>query len=245
MKVATIAMVLILAGVDGAFAQAPPVSRGFIVVNGGYLTANDCEDGATKRENAEDGRFDTTYVVTGGPTLDIAGGGVLWRHLGVGVGITRFSVSTPAALKATIPHPFFFNRARSVSGDVADLTREELAVHIQARGIFPIGERLQFMVFGGPSFFQVTQGVITDYTYTESYPYDSASFRGATTAPQSVSKTGYNAGADVAFFFSRQVGVGATLQFAGTTVQLPGALGSTLDVKVGGSQIGGGLRLRF
>ena len=42
MKVATIAMVLILAGVDGAFAQAPPVSRGFIVVNGGdQLTAND------------------------------------------------------------------------------------------------------------------------------------------------------------------------------------------------------------
>ena len=55
----------------------------------------------------------------------------------------------------------------------------------------------------------------------------------------------FNGGADVAFFFTRQVGVGGTLQFAGVTVQVPGALGSTREVKVGGGRAGGGLRLRF
>jgi hypothetical protein len=34
------------------------------------------------------------------------------------------------------------------------------------------------------------------------------------------------------FFFARQVGIGATAQFAGTSVELPGAGGDTRDVKV-------------
>ena len=221
-------------------------TRGFLSINGGYqLTTNDFADGAVKRENAEDGRLDATYVLKGGTAFDISGGGVLWRRLGVGIGVSRFSVVTPSSLRATIPHPFFFNQARSVSGDVADLKREELAVHVQARGVFPVGTRVQVMVFGGPSFFQVKQGVITDYTFNESYPYDDASFRAATTTTASVSKIGFNAGGDLAFFFTRQVGVGATVQFAGATVELPGVLGSTHEVKVGGGQAGVGLRLRF
>lgn len=246
MKRMIFAIVLALAGGQAAFAQTSLPSRVFVVVNGGYqITTNDFADGAVKRENAEDGRFDTTYVVKGGPAFDVAGGGILWRRLGVGVGVSRFSVSTPSSLKATIPHPFFFNRARSVSGDVAGLKREELAVHVQARGIFPVGTRFQMMVFGGPSFFQVKQSVITDYTYDESYPYDAATFRSATTTRASASKIGFNTGGDVAVFFTRQLGVGAIVQFAGTSVDLPGALGATKDVKTGGGQAGVGLRLRF
>ena len=239
-------LIAVLATAVAASAQTPVPTRGFLVVSGGYqLTANDFSDGATKRENAEDGRFDSTYVVKGGPAFDIAGGGVLWRQLGVGVGVSRFSVSTPSSLTAAIPHPFFFSRARSVSGDVADLKRDELAVHVQARGIFPVGTRFQVMVFGGPSFFQVKQTMVTDYTYNESYPYDAATFRAATTTRASVSKVGFNAGGDVAVFFTQQLGVGATVQFAGTSVDLPGALGAATDVKVGGVQAGAGLRLRF
>ena len=118
-------------------------------------------------------------------------------------------------------------------------------MHVQARGVFPVGSRVQVMVFGGPSFFQVKQGIITDYTVNESYPYDEASFRAATTTAASVSNIGFNAGGDVAFFFTRQVGVGATVQFSGATVELPGVFGSTQEVKVGGGQAGVGLRLRF
>jgi opacity protein-like surface antigen len=246
MKLGAWMMLVVLGTTAAAFAQTPNAARGFIVVNGGYqLTANDFTDGAIKRENAEDGRLDTTYTVRSGPAFDIAGGGIIWGRLGVGVGVSRFSVSTPSTLKATIPHPFFFDRSRSVSGDVAGLQREELAVHVQLRGIFPAGERFQVMVFGGPSFFQVKQGVITDYSYNESYPYDKASFRSATTTTASASKIGFNAGGDVAFFFTRQIGVGATVQFAGTKVQVPAALGATREVKVGGGQAGAGLRLRF
>jgi|CXWL01.1.fsa_nt_gi hypothetical protein len=228
-----------------AIAQAP-APKVFVVINGGYqFTSNDFTNGATKRENAEDGRFDTAYTVKKGPALDIAGGGTLWRRLGVGVGVSRFSVATPGAVTATIPHPFFFNRGRAVSGSAAGLKREEVAVHVQVRAIAPLGARFEAMVFGGPSFFQVKQGVVTDVTYTDAYPYDVATFRTATTNAASVSKMGFNVGGDLAFFFTRAVGLGGTVQFAGTTVELPAAGGAQVDLKVGGVKAGAGLRLRF
>ena len=246
MRQIVLAAALAAASAHGVVAQTLPPSRGFLVVNGGYqLTTNDFSDTAVRRENAEDGRIDADYTVKGGPSFDVAAGGVLWRKLGVGVGVSRFSVATPTSLAGTVPHPFFFNQLRSVNGEAAGLKREELAINVQVRGVFPVGAKLQVMVFGGPSFFQVKHGVVNNFTYTESYPYDSATFGAATTADSSASKMGFNGGGDVAFFFARQVGVGATVQFSGTTVALPSAGAASQDVKVGGIKAGGGLRVRF
>jgi hypothetical protein len=65
-----------------------------------------------------------------------------------------------------------------------------------------------------------------------------------TTADES--KVGFNVGADVGYFFTRQVGVGGTVQWAGTTIEMPGSGGTgTFDVKAGGFQAGGGVRFRF
>lgn len=241
-----LAAVFALAAVRGVAGQTLAPSRGFLVVNGGYqVTANDFSDDAVRRDNAEDGRIDTKYVVKGGPSFDFAVGGILWRGLGVGVGLSRFSVSTRATLAGTVPHPFFFNQPRSVSGEAAGLKREEQAINVQVRGVFPVGTKLQVMVFGGPSFFQVKQGVVSGFTYTDSYPYDAATFKAATTTTSSASKMGFNGGGDIAFFFARQLGVGASVQFASTTVALPAAGGADRDVKVGGVKAGGGLRVRF
>jgi hypothetical protein len=161
------------------------------------------------------------------------------------VGVSRFSRSTPTLLTGSVPHPFFFNRARAVSGEVSGLKREELAVHVQARVVAPFGERVQIMAFGGPSFFQVKQGMVTNFSWNDSYPYDDATFAAAGTVNGKASKLGFNAGADVAFFFTHQIGVGGTVQFSGATVELPGGAGDTTDVKAGGGRAGGGLRLRF
>jgi hypothetical protein len=230
-----------------ALAQTPqPATRGFLVVNGGYqLATNDFADAAVKRENAEDGRLDTTYTVKSGPAFDVSAGAVVWGPLGVGVGVSRFSVSTPSTLTAGVPHPFFFNRPRPVSAEVTDLSREEQAIHLQVRAVVPAGQRFQLMLFGGPSFFTVKQTMVTDYTYTESYPYDAVTFRAATTTEERVSAKSFNAGADAAFFFTRQLGIGGTVQFSGATLEMPGAFDGTTEVKVGGGQVGAGLRLRF
>ena len=104
---------------------------------------------------------------------------------------------------------------------------------------------MQVMAFGGPSFFSVRQELITDITWADSYPYDAATFTGARTTNASGSKVGFNAGADVAYFFSPRLGVGATVQVAGATVQLLSGAGSTQSVRTGGAHVGGGLRMRF
>lgn len=132
-----------------------------------------------------------------------------------------------------------------MSGEASGLTRDEFAIHVQARGVFAVTPRIQVMVFGGPSFFQIKQGVVTDFTYRDSYPYDEATFGSAVTSTAKVSKLGFGGGGDVAFFFTRQVGVGGTFQFAGTTVEIPAAGGAMREIKVGGAKAGGGLRLRF
>jgi hypothetical protein len=224
----------------------PPWWKGFISVNGGFqATSNDFDDGETFRDNGEDGRYSTDYTVKGGPTVDVAGGMRVWRNLAVAAGVTRFSRSTPVILNGTIPHPFFFSRPRSVAGDISNLKREELAVHVQARALVPVNRRMQVMAFGGPSFFSVKQGIVTDFTYSESYPYDTASYASAATTNAKESQVGFNVGGDFAFFFTRQLGVGASAQFSGTEVEVPSADGRTQKLKVGGFQAGGGLRVRF
>ena len=245
-RVALILLVATCAFASPAIAQPRrPMARGFFVVNGAYqATTNDFDKASGFQANAEDGTFTTEYDLSGGLALDVAGGVTVWRRFAVGVGITRFSRSTPAALNGSVPHPFSFNQHRAVSGPVPGLKREELAVHAQARAIVPVGHRFQLMVFGGPSFFQVKQGMVSSFTWSESYPFDAAMFAGGTTAAADGSRVGFNGGADLAYFFSSGFGLGGSILFSGATVGVENT-GVVHDVKAGGTTAGGGLRLRF
>ena len=224
-----------------------PIDRIYISVNGAFQTSgNSFGETVTFRENAEDGRFSTDYEVKSGPALNISVGASLWRNIGVGVGVTRYSKSTPTAFSASVPHPFFFNRPRAVEGEVAGIEREELAVHVQARATFVPTRRIQAVVFGGPSFFTVKQGIVNDFEITEAYPYDTATFSRGISTTVDESKVGFNVGADVGYFFTRQVGVGGSVQWAATTIDAPASAGTgTFEIKAGGFQAGAGLRLRF
>ena len=53
-------------------------------------------------------------------------------------------------------------------------------------------------------------------------------------------KTGFNVGADVGYYFTKNVGVGGIVRFSQTKVTF--SLG---EVDAGGAMVGGGLRLRF
>lgn len=225
-------------------ARPAPFERIFVSVNGMFQSgSNDFQDTSTLRVNAEDGSLTTNYTVGSGPAFDVAGGVLLLRNLGVGVGLTRFSTSTVTTVNASVPHPFFFNQSRAVTGDVNG-SREELAIHVQVRGVFPVNRRVTVAVFGGPSFFQVDQTIVDDVNYTEAYPFDTATYSSAVSSAQSSSGTGVNVGGDVAFFFGPNVGVGVGVQYSSATVQMTLPSGAS-DVRAGGAQVGGGLRLRF
>ncbi|HET9361673.1 MAG TPA: hypothetical protein VFO58_18100, partial [Vicinamibacterales bacterium] len=177
MRVAPLAAVIVTLSSATASAQPPPLQaprpparpapfeRIFVSVNGMFQSgSNDFQDTTTLRVNAEDGSLSTNYTVGSGPAFDVAGGFLFLRNVGVGVGLTRFSTSTVTAVNASVPHPFFFNQPRAVTGDVNG-SREELAIHVQVRGVFPVNRRVTVTVFGGPSFFQVEQSVVDDVNY--------------------------------------------------------------------------------
>jgi hypothetical protein len=188
----------------------------------------------------------TTYGVGGGQSFD---GGVLVRVVGnfsVGVAVSSFVKRQDGAVAATIPHPFFYNTTRSIAGTAGGLERNELVTHIQAAYLISSGGKLEIALSSGPSFFSVKQGLVSDVTYTESYPYDTATFAAASSTTISTTKIGFNAGADVGVRLSKNVGLGGLVRFSRTSMEFP-LPGATTNVKsnAGGVQVAGGLRLFF
>jgi hypothetical protein len=91
----------------------------------------------------------------------------------------------------------------------------------------------------------MSQDVVTAVDYSEEYPYDSASFRSGITTSVERTKVGLGVGGDLAYFVSRHTGIGVSARFSGGTVELPAMDGGVIESRIGGFEIGAGLRLRF
>ena len=218
-----------------------PQERVVISVNASYLTASRTfDDARTFDVNQETAHFSSAYTVEPSTGIDAGGFVRLWKGLAAGVAFTTHKDSRDIAITGTIPHPILFGHDRSIEGTAAG-TREETAAHLQFGYIIPFsGNKLEAIVFGGPSFYTVKQSVVTAVRYTDAYPYDEATFAGATVANEEEKKTGFNVGVDVAYYFTKNVGAGGIIRFAPTKVDF--SLG---QVEAGGAMVGGGLRFRF
>ena len=159
----------------------------------------------------------------------------MWKYLSAGISFTGYASKSDTQVTGTIPHPFFFNRPRSLSGDVSGLSAGESGVHLQLRALLPVSRDIPVSIFGGPSFFQVEQDVVTGVHWTEAFPYDSVTFTSAMTETRSESGAGFNIGADVGYFMSRHFGVGGRVLYASGTVESPSASGTgSVETKAGG-----------
>lgn len=217
-------------------------SRPRVVVSGNisFQSADQSfEDRHTFPLNGEEAEFTSRYAVNSKMIPDIGGGVRIAGPLGVGVAVTSFKDTADIAIDGRVPHPLYFNQPRAFEG-VASGERKETAVHLQAFVLLPVNRNLTVMVFGGPSFFTVDQSVVSGIDYSESYPYDSVAFTGADVGVESEKATGFNVGADVAYFFNDTIGVGGIIRFARASVTT-----SIGDIDAGGAMIGGGVRLRF
>lgn len=242
----SVAVALVVAiNVGQAGAQTEP-GRGYISANGAFQTSTTEFDSTFSIvRNAETGSVETSYTVPAAPAFNISGGVRIWKNLALGVGVSRFVKADDGSVDASIPHPFFFNKNRLVTGTVPQLQREETATHVQAVWMVPVSSRLSVAISGGPSLFSVKQVLIEEVEYTESYPYDTATFSGATTRSESTSHVGFNAGADITYMLSRNVGIGGGVQLTRATVDLATPDGDTVTINAGGPQVGAGVRLRF
>lgn len=222
-------------------APLPPlVTIGF---SGGYQPSTTTfDDSFTFPLHQETGTTRTTYAVEAGPLFDGGVGVRLWKRLGAGIAVSFFEVDGTVSAASSVPHPFFLDQPRTVEGEAGGVRRTETAVHLQAQYSLPLRGRLQVTLAGGPTVIQAEQALVLDVNYAETYPYDTATFAGVDTAGRSASATGFNAGVDVRYMFTRAVGAGGFVRFTRASVQLDAA-DRTVSFDAGGTQAGVGIRI--
>lgn len=227
-------------------ARAQAAWHGYVSANGAYQgTSTEFTNQITFPLNAETADLDAGFDVGAGPAIDINGGVRLWKGLTVGVGVTSFRDAGSARVSARLPHPFFFNRPREVGGDTGGFKRRERAVHVQAGWMIPAGRRASVLLFAGPSFFTVKQDLVQSVQFTESYPYDAASFTGVIKERDKQSEVGYHAGADVTVLIARGFGIGGVIRYSRATVNVQAVENQAVSIELGGLHAGVGVRVRF
>lgn len=239
---------IVLAAAPAGAQPARWTDRGYVIVEGAARFTSASFDAVARPVTfIEAGEVDTTYRVRQAPAIDVAAGARVWRNLAVGADVSFFARATTAAVDASVPHPFLFGRPRSVSGDVSGLDHTETTVHIQARWVVPPTRtrRWQIDLFGGPSLFIVGQDVVQDVTIAQTYPYDTATFTGATLAHQSHTHAGFHVGTDVTRLVAKRVALGGSVTASHATIRLSTPDGNSVSMPAGGLQAGVVLRFVF
>jgi len=218
--------------------------KGFLNVSVGYQPrVQDGSDSQSLSLYGEQGRVDARYGIRTGVLFDASGGVRVWRSLGVGLGVSWTASSRSGQVAASVPHPLFTGRNRTANTAIADLNHTEVGVHVLAVWVVPVSDKVEVLLSGGPSIFNVRQDVLArvDIVETAPMPFDQVSVVPVTTEHRKT-VTGANVGAEVTYMITRHLGGGFFLRYAGAKANLNLASGS-LDV--GGFQTGGGLRVRF
>jgi len=198
---------------------------------------------------------ETAVVASGIPALGRAiggqftGGFAFGSGLGFGVQFKRAKWSYDAGMAISIPHPLVFGRSASdVDVTGSSLDRTDTSVDFQLNYVPKTPSAVRVRLFGGPTLFHAKQDMVSQVYYQQATfltlnAVNIASFERETA---SGSAWGLNAGADVAWFFSRYVGVGGGVQLNKGTVTVDDPLTETaVDLNVGATTVGAGLRLRF
>lgn len=250
----SVAVFLLACGVfvgttNQALAQgATWADRGYINVGWGVESGSTAmTDTRTSTIYEESATVTTASEFTSGSLFDVGFGIRAWRNLTVGVAYHQEQNDSDAQVTGSIPSPIFFNRPRTLSG-TEPLDRKEMATHLTIGWVVPINDKLDVMVFGGPSFFRLTQDVISNVSPNETGATATTISATLTTTERKKSATGFNVGADATYIVwsndNIRVGVGGFVRYAQAETDIE-MLVTEQPTKVGGVQFGFGGRLRF
>ena len=194
------------AGATPVLAQGTaPDSRVAIDLTGGYQTSRATfTQTVSFEEYSETGSLTVNYATNGRP---IAQAGVIarvWRNLGFGVAASSFSDSGTAQISALVPNPLVTGQPRQVNGP-ASVLHEEVVTQLQAVYWTQLTPRIELTVSGGPSIFRVDQDFVSDVSYTQTFPYTTATYQGATTVRQRQTVTGGSVSGDVGWRLARHL----------------------------------------
>ena len=193
--------------------------------------------------------LNTTYDAMRGVMLAAGGGTRVFRSIGAGIMATWFRPTGTASYAVGIPNPLIANRPLTSTGSLDELNREEIGVHLQALYAVPLGSRMRIMLSAGPSFFQLKQDVLTSVEFDRSPGFTRLDFHDAVVTAADENLVGFNVGADVTWQPWKHLGIASVTRYSRATVMIdPGSTPATsrqIELRAGGLQLGGGVRLMF
>jgi len=235
---------LCLAGSSTAAAQTQDSTKIFVDINGGGQTQSRSFETSTSFPlYGETAVINTAQSVDGGGLFDISAGyrfrdGFGHRFLsslGVSIGVSTFTDKGTGSVAASIPSPNAFNRPASVTGSMDDLKHKENGTHLTLVYFRPVMRNVEVALSAGPSFFNVTQDFITGAIPTGTQTLSLGAHR------ERAKAVGGNVGVNINYLLRPNYGAGVFLRYAGATADFDTAG----ELKVGGLQLGIGLRLRY
>lgn len=238
----------LLAGVGTAAAQTDD-TRFYINVNGAFEPGTQTySDDGTFRLYDENGTLSASSEVSSGAVLDFAAGAKVAGNFTLGLGFHRTSSSDAATVSGTAPHPIFFDRPRSFSQTLDALERTEQALHISIGYMAMIGEKLDVHITAGPSQFRFSQQVPASVTISETGSTFTTVQATVATAARKRNVWGGHIGADFSYpVFESGAAVfrlGAYARYAAASSEFE-VISNSVTTKLGGVQVGGGVRVRF
>lgn len=222
--------------------------RGYINVGWGVESGSTTlTDSLAFTKYDEPATVTSTSSFTSGSLFDVGVGIRIWRNLTIGGAYHQEQNDADGLLTGQIPSPVFFNRPRALTATVENLDRKEQATHLQIGWVIPIGAKFDAMVFGGPSFFRLTQDVVA-VTGANIGEQGGAVVAQPTIVERKKSQTGYNVGVDATYIVwqndSVRLGAGGFMRYALATTDVE-MLTTAQPTDLGGLQFGFGARIRF
>lgn len=189
----------------------------------------------------EPATFDASVGTGSAAMVDLTGGIRIWENFAGVMSYTHYSDSAGAVVNARIPHPLFANAYASGSVEVGGLRHREQSVHLAAAYVLPLPALFdtRLMVFAGPSIIALSKGVVRDIVVQDGTQV----VAGANTQNVSATTLGGHFGFDIQYPVTEEFGAGFLLRWSGGRADVPQVEGG--EVKVGGLQVGVGIRYAF
>jgi hypothetical protein len=175
--------------------------------------------------------------VPSGILFDMFAAARLRGNFGVAAIAIQRNANSDGAVTASIPSPVFFDQPRSVTTTISDMRHRERWGGLYGAYMIKLDKKTGILLMGGPMIAALDHSLPTAATVAE------ATSPTVTVAVTEYSKTvwGYGVGADFSYMMTPNVGFGAQARYIGAKANLT----SDAAVKIGGFQVGAGLRISF
>ena len=249
--VRTLVFVFIVTGAHSAQGQALLwEERGFLNVNLlGQVQSQNFSHVSTFDLYDQTGTSESTQTIGSDMLFDVMGGARVWKNMAVGASFSSLWQSDDVVINVSVPHPLYFDSARSAVATTSALKHTERSISFFAAWVIPTEGQLDVSIFAGPSFVTVNQAIPNNISANNiseiDETFNSVTLQSVGSTALSKTAFGFILGADVTYMFAERFGAGSTIRYNRATADLSTSDGRTISVGLGGLQIGGGLRVRF